>query len=108
MTSIHPDLDFMQAGAQQAADLMRLLSNPHRLILLCLLIEHGEMSVGAMQAQLDLSQSALSQHLARLREESLVQCRRESQTIYYSLADQRVATIVGTLKSVFCPSGVER
>lgn len=93
----------MQEGARQAAALLRALGNEHRLLLLCLLIEHGELSVGAMQSQVGLSQSALSQHLARLRDDGLVSTRREAQTIFYRIEDARVDAVVSTLKRVFCP-----
>lgn len=93
----------MQEGARQAAALLRTLGNEHRLLLLCLLIEHGELSVGAMQSQVGLSQSALSQHLARLRDDGLVSTRREAQTIFYRIEDARVDAVVSTLKRVFCP-----
>lgn len=93
----------MQHGAEQAAAMLRTLGNEQRLLLLCLLIEHGEMSVGQMQAQVDLSQSALSQHLARMRDDGLVAARREGQSVYYRIDDPRVETLVAALKSVFCP-----
>ena len=93
----------MQRGAEQATAMLRTLGNEHRLLLLCLLIEHGDLSVGAMQAQVDLSQSALSQHLARMREDGLVTCRREAQAMHYSIADPRVETLVAALKKIFCP-----
>ena len=93
----------MQQGAEQAAAMLRTLGNEQRLLLLCLLIEHGEMSVGQMQAQVDLSQSALSQHLARMRDDGLVAARREGQSVYYRIDDPRVETLVAALKSVFCP-----
>ncbi len=93
----------MQQGAEQAAAMLRTLGNEHRLLLLCLLIEHGELAVGAMQSRVDLSQSALSQHLARMREDGLVSYRREATTLYYRIADPRIATLVGTLKQLFCP-----
>ena len=93
----------MQRGAEQAAAMLRTLGNEHRLLLLCLLIEHGELSVGQLQAQVDLSQSALSQHLARMREDGLVVARREAQSAYYRIDDPRVETLVAALKSVFCP-----
>ena len=80
----------MQHGAEQAAAMLRTLGNEQRLLLLCLLIEHGEMTVGQMQAQVDLSQSALSQHLARMREDGLVVARREAQSAYYRIDDPRV------------------
>ena len=93
----------MQHGAEQAAAMLRTLGNEQRLLLLCLLIEHGELSVGQLQAQVDLSQSALSQHLARMREDWLVVARREAQSAYYRIDDPRVETLVAALKSVFCP-----
>lgn len=93
----------MQQGAEQAAAMLRTLGNEQRLLLLCLLIEHGELSVGQLQAGVDLSQSALSQHLARMREDGLVAARREAQSVYYRIDDPRVGTLIAALKSVFCP-----
>ena len=61
------------------------------------------MGVGALQAHMDLSQSALSQHLARMRADGLVACRREAQSMFYRIDDPRVETLVAALKSVFCP-----
>lgn len=79
------------------------MGNEQRLLVLCLLIEHGELSVGALLAQVSLSQSALSQHLAKMRDEGLVAFRRESQTLYYRIEDPNVKALVATLKSIFCP-----
>lgn len=93
----------MERGASEAAAMLRTLGNEQRLLLLCLLIEHGEMNVGQMQAQVELGQSALSQHLARMRVDGLVACRREGQSMYYRIDDPRVGTLVSALKSVFCP-----
>lgn len=93
----------MQRGAEQAAAMLRMLGNEHRLLLLCLLIEHGELSVGEMQEHVDISQSALSQHLARMREDGLVTCRREAQSMRYTIAEPRVKTLVAALKKIFCP-----
>lgn len=103
MATKNKDRQFLQEGADQAAALLQTLGNPQRLILLCLLIEHGELSVGALQAQVGLSQSALSQHLARMRGEGLVTFRREAQTLHYRIADPRVERLVATLKTLFCP-----
>lgn len=83
--------------------MLRILSNEHRLLVLCLLIEHGEMAVGALLDQVALSQSALSQHLAKMREEGLVTYRRESQSLHYRIDNPDVARLVATLKSIFCP-----
>ena len=93
----------MEQGASEAAAMLRTLGNEQRLLLLCLLIERGEMNVGQMQAQVELGQSALSQHLARMRADGLVACRREGQSMYYRIDDPRVGTLVSALKSVFCP-----
>ena len=71
--------------------------------MLCLLIAQGEMSVGALNEAVELSPSALSQHLARMREEGLVTYRREAQTLYYRIDNPNVAKLIATLKDIFCP-----
>ena len=98
------DLARLQAKAGEAAQLLRVLGNERRLLILCLLIARGEMDVSSLAAEVGLSQSALSQHLAKLRDDKLVAFRRESQTIYYRLDDPRAAHILSTLKDIFCPS----
>lgn len=103
MPSKNQDQLFRQKGAARAATMLRILSNEHRLLVLCLLIEHGEMAVGALLDQVALSQSALSQHLAKMREEGLVTYRRESQSLHYRIDNPDVARLVATLKSIFCP-----
>jgi len=97
------DRRFLQQGASQAAALLKVIGNEKRLLVLCLLIQVGEMSVGGMLEHIPLSQSALSQHLSRMREEGLVSFRRESQTLYYRIANPDVEKIVATLKSIYCP-----
>lgn len=89
-------------SAAQAARLLRAISNGNRLMLLCLLFE-GEKTVGELNASLPLSQSALSQHLAVLREEGLVSTRRDGQSIYYGLASPEARRVIETLHSVYCP-----
>ena len=96
------DLDAMHAHAGEATRLLKALANEKRLQVLCLLAG-GERSVGEMQGLLDMGQSALSQHLAVLRDEDLVRTRREAQTIFYRIEDTRVEALVSTLKRVFCP-----
>lgn len=91
----------MHEHAGDAARLLKALSNEKRLMILCLLVD-AERSVGEINAQVDLSQSALSQHLAVLREEGLVQTRREAQTIQYSLAEGPAKRIIATLHSIYC------
>ena len=100
------DPEAMRAHATEAAQLLRALANDKRLMLLCLLVE-GERSVGELNARVDLSQSALSQHLAVLREDGLVVTRREGQTIHYSLVDGPVHAIIETLHGIYCgaPAG---
>ena len=86
----------------EAARLLKLLANEKRLVILCFLATRGEMPVGALVEALGLSQSALSQHLARLRRDGLVFFRRESQTLHYRLADPRVMRVLGVLEEIFC------
>lgn len=103
MTPRERNQKFMQEGAGNAAATLRLLSNEHRLLALCLLLEYGEMSVTELLEQLDLGQSALSQHLARLREAGLVTYRREAQTLYYRIQDPDVVRLIAVLKNIYCP-----
>ncbi len=91
----------MDAQAQAAADLLKAMANPQRLRVLCLLAE-GERSVGEINAAVDLSQSALSQHLAVLREQGLVQTRREAQSIRYSLVAGPVTRLIHALHEIYC------
>ena len=97
------DRAFMQEGASKAAALLRAVGNERRLLVLCLLIEHGELAVGQLLEQVDLSPSALSQHLTRMRAEGLIDYRRQAQTLYYSIANPAVAELVATLKRIYCP-----
>ena len=103
MTHINPEHALLQEGAQQAAAFLRALGNESRLLVLCLLGKHGELSVGALQAEVGLGQSALSQHLARLREDGLVASRREGQTVYYRIDDPRAGRMFDLLAELFCP-----
>lgn len=90
-----------QAGA--AAVLLRALANERRLLILCQLGE-GELSVGALQERLDVSQSVLSQHLAVLRDEGVVATRRQSQTIFYRIAKPAAVQLIATLAAIYCPT----
>ncbi|MGE0581891.1 MAG: ArsR/SmtB family transcription factor [Steroidobacteraceae bacterium] len=103
------DLAAMQAHAGAATQLLKALANERRLQVLCLLAG-GERSVGELNELLDLSQSALSQHLAVLREEELVRTRREAQMIYYSLMPGPAAEVIETLHRHYCgtPAGTRR
>lgn len=93
------DLDRMEVHAGEAERLLKAVSNRHRLMILCLLHE-GERSVGDLHERLPLSQSALSQHLAVLRNQGLVETRREAQTIHYRIADSRVRRLMPLLCEV--------
>ena len=96
----------MQVSADKASRLLKSLGNGTRLMILCHLSQ-AEMSVGELQAMLGITQSALSQHLARLRSDGLVGTRRESQTIHYSLASPEAARVIATLYEMFCAPGAE-
>ncbi len=91
-----------KAKAEVAASLLKAMSNPHRLMILCRL-GASEASVGDLQAESGLSQSALSQHLAVLRARELVDTRREAQTIYYRLSDPAVRQVIETMMKIYCP-----
>lgn len=96
----------MRKNADTAAQLLKMLANGQRLRVLCLLVE-GELSVGQINERVDLSQSALSQHLAKLREEDLVATRREAQTIYYSLSSGPTKHILASLYDIYCGVGAK-
>ena len=98
----HIDLRQFEARAGRAATLLKVMSNEKRLMILCRLGDR-ELQVGALRPLVGLSQSALSQHLALLREEGLVATRREGQSIFYRLADPAAARIIATLAAIFCP-----
>ena len=89
-----------QAG--EAAQLLKMLANEKRLLILCFLAVRGEMTVGELVGVVKLSQSALSQHLAKLRADGLVEFRRTSQTLHYRVADQLAVRVLGVLKEIFC------
>jgi DNA-binding transcriptional ArsR family regulator len=91
----------MQNHASDAAGLMKALGNESRLMILCILAE-GERSVGDLNTMVPLSQSALSQQLARLRQQGLVETRRESQTIYYSLSSGPADRVIKLLHEIYC------
>ena len=95
------DIDDLKQNAQRASQLLKAMSNERRLVILCYLAE-GEKAVGEMEKLVGISQSALSQHLARLRRDGLVQTRRLSQTIYYSLAGGEASAVMETLHDLYC------
>ncbi|MBY0429646.1 MAG: metalloregulator ArsR/SmtB family transcription factor [Rhodospirillales bacterium] len=97
------ELEKMQDRARRASALLKSMSNEHRLLILCQLL-HGEKSVGELERLIGLSQSALSQHLARLRRDELVKTRRAAQTIYYSVAGREAQAVIETLYGLYCAS----
>ena len=95
------DLRLMRKNASEAAALLRAISHEARLLVLCELV-NGERSAGELVEGSGLSQSALSQHLAKLREEGLVATRREAQVIHYRIADQRAQRLLRVLHDIYC------
>ncbi len=95
------DIDQMNEAAEQASTLMKTLGHKGRLMILCQLAG-SEKSVGELSDLLGIQQSPLSQHLSRMREENLVQTRREAQTIYYSLKSQEVTKVIECLYGLYC------
>jgi DNA-binding transcriptional ArsR family regulator len=95
------DLEAIHENARRASALLKAMSNQHRLLILCQLVP-GEKCVGDLVQVIGLSQSALSQHLARLRRDGLVKTRRAAQTINYSLVGEEAIAIIETLDSLYC------
>ncbi|HCO59403.1 MAG TPA: ArsR family transcriptional regulator [Porticoccaceae bacterium] len=95
------DLELMRENAAQAAGLMKLLSHPHRMMILCEL-KQGECSVSELSEKIGIPQSPLSQHLARMRHEGVVTTRRDAQTVYYSLLGKEVGAVVSLLYELYC------
>jgi len=95
------ELDDLKVRAGEVAELLKTMAHQDRLMVLCQLIE-GEVGVAQLQENSALSQSAFSQQLSVLRKNGLVQVRKESQQVFYSLADPRVKELIGSLHSIFC------
>ena len=95
-------LTAFESEAAEIAAILRELGNERRLMILCKLVEWGEASVGTLADAVGLSQSALSQHLAKMRDEGLVTYRRESQTLWYRIADPRVQALLASLYDLYC------
>jgi ArsR family transcriptional regulator len=102
------ELEAFQRKATEVADVLRTLANERRLMILCKLIEWGEANVTALAEAVGLSQSALSQHLAKMRDEGILAFRRESQTMWYRIADPRIERLLAALYSLYCRPGGER
>jgi len=95
-------IDAMRTAAGEATALLSALANENRLLLLCQLTK-GEKSVSELEELLDIHQPTLSQQLGVLRSEGLVNTRRDGKRIYYSVADERVLVLLGTMYELFCP-----
>lgn len=93
----------LQARASEAATLLKAMSNPHRLLILCMLCETPGTSAGELAKATGLSPSATSQHLARMKEEQLIDCERDAQRLHYFIKNEAVQQIVTTLKTLYCP-----
>ncbi|MDR9831143.1 metalloregulator ArsR/SmtB family transcription factor [Vibrio sp. FNV 38] len=99
------DIKQMEKNAAQAVVVLKAMANERRLQILCLLLE-TELSVGQLSNQMDLSQSALSQHLAWLRRDGLVETRKQAQTVYYSLKSAEVKALISVLHQLYCAEEV--
>ena len=96
------DPQTLETKAAEVADILRALANERRLMILCKLVEWGEGNVTTLAEAVGLSQSALSQHLAKMREEGIIAFRRESQTLWYRIADPRIEQLFARLHDLFC------
>ena len=101
MTPTFDPVTFHQK-ASEVAKILQALANERRLMILCKLVEWGEANVTTLAEAVGLSQSALSQHLARMREEGIVDYRREGQTLWYRIAEPRIELILAQLQNLYC------
>lgn len=97
------ELEQLQASAAQAATLLKAMSNPNRLLILCVLCGAPGTSAGELARATGLSASATSQHLARMRDEGLIDSTRDAQRILYAIKNDAVNQLIGTLKTLYCP-----
>jgi ArsR family transcriptional regulator len=97
------EIERLAEQSAKAAGLLRALANEQRLLILCHLAASGELSVTALGERMRLSQSALSQHLAKLRDEGIVTFRREAQSLFYHIADEKAEQLLGLLHRLYCP-----
>lgn len=96
------NLATFEKKADAVAQILKVIGNSRRLMVLCKLVEHGERTVGDLANDVNLSQSALSQHLTKMRDEGLVAFRRESQMLWYRIADPRIEALLATLYQLYC------
>ncbi|MDO8288150.1 MAG: metalloregulator ArsR/SmtB family transcription factor [Parvibaculum sp.] len=97
------DMARLAESAGEAAVMLRLMGNEKRLLILCTLVMEGEASVGELAAEVDLGMSALSQHLAKLRDDGLIEARKEGLQVFYRISDPKAAKILKVLKEIYCP-----
>ena len=102
MKSSPADIQELELVASEVAAMLRALGNERRLMIVCKLAEWGEANVTTLAEALGLSHSALSQHLTKLRQRGIVTSRRDSQTIWYRIADPRIEELFATLHGLFC------
>ncbi len=102
MLDLPENIQALEEKAADIATLLKAMGNEKRLVILCQLVAHGEMSVGSMADTIGLGQSALSQHLAKMRDEGIVSTRREGQTIWYRIRDSRVEELMAILHRLYC------
>ena len=102
MAIMTDEMTLLERKAGEVAAMLKALSNPRRLLLLCKLAEKGSLNVGQLAAEIGLSQSAVSQHLALMRDEGLVAFDRAGQTLHYRIADERLNELLGSLYRIYC------
>ena len=102
MATTRGDLDLLERKSAEVAGILRAIANERRLMILCKLVEWGEGTVNQLADAVGVSQSALSQHLAKMRAEGIVIYRRDSQTLWYRIADPRIEELFATLHALFC------
>lgn len=107
MTEQEISIDEMQGAVSEAAELLKIMSHQERLLVLCQLTQ-GEVGVGELQKVSSLTQSAFSQHLTVLRKHGIIRARKESQQVFYSLADKKAESLITCLHSIFCSDRKER
>lgn len=103
MLAIKNDMARLAESANEAAQMLRLLANEKRLLILCTLVIRGEASVSALAREVELGMSALSQHLAKLRADGLIEARKEAQQVFYRIGDPNAARLLKALKDIYCP-----
>jgi ArsR family transcriptional regulator, virulence genes transcriptional regulator len=101
---VNMEISLLEPKAEEAVRLLTAMANTKRLLILCNLLDR-ELTVGELTDKVDLAQSALSQHLSKLRAWNLVKARREGQMVYYSLASVEVRRILTTLYAIYCEPG---